>query len=85
MVYACLPRAKPARWAPVTTQVIVSTQSPTLLDFSEPGDVLVADRVNGGTVLTRLEVDPLKLWLEEYSLGQLWEKSELLFYSRGDQ
>jgi predicted ATPase len=59
------------------TQVIVSTQSPLLLDHFEPEDVLVANRVNSGTTLERLETKNLAAWLEEYSLGQLWEKNEL--------
>ncbi|MGI9303007.1 MAG: AAA family ATPase [Gammaproteobacteria bacterium] len=59
------------------TQVIVSTQSPLLLDHFEPEDVLVADRVKGETRLTRLAGEKLDTWLEEYSLGQLWEKNEL--------
>ncbi len=63
--------------ASLTTQVIVSTQSPLLLDHFEPEDVLVADRVNGGTQLTRLESCKLATWLEDYSLGQLWEKNEI--------
>lgn len=61
----------------VTTQVIVSTQSSLLLDHFEPEDVLVADRVNGGTQLRRLDSDQLASWLEDYSLGQLWEKNEI--------
>lgn len=59
------------------TQVIASTQSSVLLDHFEPEDVLVAERVNGGTTLRRLEREPLDAWLEDYSLGQLWEKNEL--------
>jgi predicted ATPase len=64
------------RQASVTTQVIVSTQSSLLLDHFEPEDVLVANRVDGGTQLTRLESSHLTKWLEDYSLGQLWEKNE---------
>ena len=60
-----------------TTQVILSTQSPILLDHFQPEDVLVAERVDGGTQLTRLDADSLAVWLEDYSLGQLWEKNEL--------
>jgi predicted ATPase len=59
------------------TQVILSTQSPLLLDQFQPEDVLVADRVEGATSLTRLDSAKLGTWLEEYSLGQLWEKNEL--------
>ena len=43
----------------------------------QPEDVLVADRVSGSTNLTRLASKQLIEWLEEYSLGQLWEKNEL--------
>lgn len=62
--------------AAMETQVIVSTQSSLLLDHFSPEDVLVADRVNGGTQLTRLDTPSLSAWLEDYSLGQLWEKNE---------
>ena len=62
--------------AAVDTQVIVSTQSPRLVDHFEPEDILVAERVNGATTLRRLEREPLKAWLEDYSLGELWEKNE---------
>lgn len=66
------------RQASNTTQVIITTQSPLLLDNFEPEDVLVANRVDGGTELTRLENnDSLNKWLDKYSLGQLWEKNEL--------
>jgi predicted ATPase len=57
--------------------VIVSTQSSLLLDHFEPEDVLVADRVDGGTQIRRLESTRLASWLADYSLGQLWEKNEL--------
>ena len=59
------------------TQVILSTQSNLLLDHFQPEDVLVADRVEGRTQFTRLDSTRLSAWLEEYSLGQLWEKNEL--------
>ena len=58
-------------------QVVIATQSPTLLDHFEPEDVLVADRVDGRTELKRLDRDRLITWLEDYSLGQLWEKNEI--------
>ena len=61
----------------VQTQVILSTQSPLLIDNFEPEDVLVAERVGGCTRLTRLESARLESWLQDYSLGQLWEKNEL--------
>ena len=63
--------------ASTDSQVIVSTQSSLLLDHFEPEEVLVADRVDGATRLARLESSRLESWLEDYSLGQLWEKNEL--------
>jgi predicted ATPase len=63
--------------ASTETQVIVSTQSSLLVDYFEPEDVLVADRKDGGTQLRRLDSKDLEAWLEDYSLGQLWEKGEL--------
>ena len=62
--------------AAVDSQIIVATQSPVLLDHFEPEDVLVAERVNRATKLSRLDDDKLHAWLEDYSLGQLWEKNE---------
>ena len=59
------------------TQVIVGTQSPIFLDHFEPDDVLVTERAEGATRFTRLEREKLKIWLEDYSLGQLWERNEL--------
>ena len=58
-------------------QVVVATQSPLFLDHFEPEDVLVADRVDGATQLERKNKKDLEHWLEDYSLGQLWEKNEL--------
>lgn len=75
--YALEVLAALVRQVSVTTQVILSTQSSLLLDHFQPEDVLVADRVDGGTQLTRLESPLLAKWLEDYSLGQLWEKNEL--------
>jgi predicted ATPase len=75
--YAITLLASLMKQASVETQVIVSTQSSLLLDHFEPEDVLVADRINGGTQLTRLNSADLESWLEDYSLGQLWEKNQL--------
>lgn len=62
--------------AATQTQVIVATQSPLLLDHFEPEDVLVANQIDGETKFDRLDSERLGEWLEEYSLGQLWEKNE---------
>ena len=56
------------------TQVIVATQSPLLLDKFNVEDIIIARRENGATLFERLDEDKLKLWLDEFSLGELWVK-----------
>ena len=58
-------------------QIIVSTQSTDLLNEFTPEDVIVADRNEGWSYLHRLESTKLTSWLEEYSLGELWQKNIL--------
>ena len=75
--YAIALLASLMKRASTGTQVVVSTQSSLLLDHFEPEDVIVAERAGGATTLERLDSPRLKTWLEDYSLGQLWEKNEL--------
>ena len=74
--YAITMLASLVKQASVDTQIVLSTQSPFLLDHFRPEDVLVADRKKGATGFRRLESAKLETWLNEYSLGQLWEKNE---------
>jgi predicted ATPase len=61
--------------AATKTQVIVSTQSASLLDNFEAEDVIVVERENGESVFKRLSTAELEEWLKDYSLGELWEKN----------
>ncbi len=56
-------------------QVIVSTQSPALVDCFEPQHVIVANRKDGASEFERLKPKDLASWLEDYSLGDLWRKN----------
>jgi predicted ATPase len=58
-------------------QVIVSTQSAPLLNEFEPEDVIVVERINGESRFRRLNSAHLSEWLEEYTLGELWQKNVL--------
>ncbi len=74
--YAITMLANLIKAAATETQIIVSTQSAQLLDHFQPEDILVAELENGATTLKRLQSQDLAGWLEEYSLGQLWEKNQ---------
>lgn len=56
-------------------QVIVSTQSVTLLNNFEAEDIITVDKENNQSVFRRLDKEVLKNWIEDYSIGELWTKS----------
>lgn len=57
------------------TQVILATQSMTLIDYFQPSQIVVVDRPDRSSIFRRLEEDKLMDWLEEYSIAELWEKN----------
>ena len=62
------------------TQIIVTTHSKALIDeFSDvPGSVVVCERTDEfGTEFNRLSRNELEIWLEDYQLGELWQKGEI--------
>jgi predicted ATPase len=59
------------------SQVLLATQSVTLLNQFAPADVLVAENTGGATTFKRLDEAALAQWLAEFSLGELWEKNVL--------
>ena len=63
--------------ASARTQVIVSTQSPGLVDRFSVDDIVIVGREAGRSVFKRPDADDLGAWLAEYSLGELWEKNVL--------
>jgi predicted ATPase len=58
-------------------QVLLATQSVTLLDNFAPQNVIVAENDGMKTTFNRLDEEKLKVWLDEFSLGELWEKNVL--------
>lgn len=61
--------------ASTEAQIIVSTQSVNLVDNFAPEDIIVVNRQDNATTFTRLNAEELKEWMEEYSLGEIWEKN----------
>lgn len=65
------------RSAATRMQVIVSTQSVPLVNEFSLQDLIIVEREQGVTVFKRLEEDDFNRWLEDYSVGELWEKNIL--------
>lgn len=63
--------------AALRTQLLVATQSVTLVNQLKPEDVWVADRIEGATEFKSLATENLDEWIGAYALGELWEKNVL--------
>ncbi len=61
--------------ASTRSQVIISTQSVNLVNEFEPDNVIVVDREEGSSVFKTLDASKLEEWLNNYSLGDIWEKN----------
>ena len=61
------------------TQIIVTTHSDVLVDAMTdcPEAVLVSQRSEQGTTLTRLDAQQLQPWLQKYRLGKLWTRGDI--------
>lgn len=57
------------------TQILISTQSSSFLDNFNPEDVIVVNREGKESQFQRLNPTELEAWLDEYSLGEVWEKN----------
>ena len=61
--------------ASLKTQIIVATQSAALIDHFQPEDIILVERKNEESVFTRPDTEKLKIWLEDYSLGDIWSRN----------
>jgi len=57
------------------TQVIVATQSVTLVNQFDPENIFIVDREDNQSVFKHLANEDIENWLENYGLGELWEKN----------
>ena len=66
------------REASFRSQLVIATQSDSLIRFLEPKEVVVCDSDEGAmTTLTRADELDLEEWLKEYSLDELWRNGRL--------
>ena len=75
--FAIVQLAEMLRTVSQESQVLLATQSVTLMSQFELADLIVVERRNGTSVFDRPDPDQLRDWLTEYSLGDLWEKNLL--------
>jgi predicted ATPase len=67
------------RRASERTQLFVTTHSDALVSALSdvPESILVCEATPQGTTMKRLEAEPLREWLEKYSLGEIWRMGEI--------
>jgi len=61
----------------IEKQVLLATQSVTLLNEFDPENIVVVDRQGRESMFRRLDASQLEEWLSRYSVGELWEKNVL--------
>ena len=57
------------------SQIIISTQSVNIVDNFGAKDIIVVDMKDNASSFSRLDENNLKVWLDNYSLGEIWEKN----------
>lgn len=61
----------------VRAQLIVATQSQTFLNYFEAPEIITVEAHGGESSFRRLDAEKLKDWLEDYSIGELWQRNVL--------
>lgn len=56
-------------------QVIVATQSTDLISHFRPEDIIAVDQIKGESKFVRLNKDDYDLWLEDYTIDDLWKRN----------
>lgn len=77
--YAIRVLSKMIHMASSHTRLIVATQSSQLINEFECEDILVTeyDNLRKSSVIRRLNEEDLSVWLDDYSLSELWDKNIL--------
>ena len=59
------------------TQVIIATQSADLITNFDAEDVITVNQIDGVSVMKRHSSEELNVWLDDYTLGDLWKQNIL--------
>ena len=73
--YALDVLASLCRSASAHCQILISTQSSALVDKFAPEDIVVVERDGESSRFVRPDAGDLEAWLDDYSLGEIWEKN----------
>ena len=57
------------------SQLIIATQSVSIVDYFSLENIIVVDRIDGQSTFKQLAPEDYNIWLENYSLGEIWEKN----------
>ena len=63
------------RSASAHCQILISTQSSALVNKFTPEDIVVVERDGESSRFVRPDAEDLEAWLDDYSLGEIWEKN----------
>lgn len=56
-------------------QIIAATQSPTFANHFGWQDFIIVDRHDDASRFRRLQEDEVKAWMDDYAMGEIWEKN----------
>lgn len=56
-------------------QIIIATQSTDLISHFDAEDIIVVDQRNGESCYRRLSTEELGVWLEDYTIDELWKRN----------
>ena len=73
--YALKILASLCRSASEESQILISTQSSAFVSCFDPEDIVVVERDGESSTLMRPDANALESWLDDYALGEIWEKN----------
>lgn len=75
--YAISQLAEMIKDASIHAQVIIATQSKDLVDHFDIGDISVVEmnKETQATSVTHLDAKEYHLWLQNYTVSELWDKT----------